>query len=77
LFSFLNKEESLLHGEGTSTSTSMGLFFFYGTLSLVPAASSKRHLSLPYFDCELAELQQEGGTYDDVLVLIMKYVDVV
>lgn len=32
---------------------------------------------LETFDAELAELQSEGGTYDDVLVLIQKFVDVV
>ena len=32
---------------------------------------------LETFDAELADLQQGGGTYDDVLVLIQKFVDVV
>ena len=38
---------------------------------------AKLYAELETFDAELADLQQEGGTYDDVLVLIMKFVDVV
>ena len=32
---------------------------------------------LKQFDCDLKEIQDTGGSYDDVLVLFMQYVDVV
>lgn len=32
---------------------------------------------LEQFDAELKDLQEKGGRYDDVMVLFMKYVDVV
>lgn len=35
------------------------------------------YTELELFDIELKDLQENGGRYDDVLVLIMKYVEVV
>ena len=35
------------------------------------------YTQLELFDIELKDLQEKGGKYDDVLVLIMKYVEIV
>ena len=35
------------------------------------------YAELETFDCEIADLQKEGGSYDDILCLITRYVDVV
>lgn len=49
----------------------------FNLIGIVRKTLRRQHLydQLETFDCELADLQKTGGSYEDVLVLVQKYVD--
>ena len=51
----------------------------FNLIAIVRQTLQKNHLylQLRYFDKDLSEIQRSGGSYDDVLVLFLEYVEVV
>lgn len=51
----------------------------FNLIAIVRATLKEKDLynELQQFDTDLKELQEKGGRYEDVLVLFMKYVEVV